>query len=703
MRLLITVLIVLVSGILFAQEDAYHTDLKNMLQTKYGLTGGTWVFAANEVTNATKTTGGGGTKTLVTITGQSFTRATQLAISTVPANGWDAGMALTSVQPVSKGDRLLLIFWTRTINAPNNIGMGNFEFMQNADPWHKYVTMEQRVGTSWKMYMLPFEATADLPAGSAKFTVEMGVAKQTIQIAGVNVINYKQDYPLSTLPTQSNDEYIGMEPGAAWRAEAEERIEQYRKANLEMTVLDEKGEPITDANVQIEMIQHDYAFGTCIDERKIAGNKNQYNAYQNKLFNLDGNGHGFSEVVFENGHKWPAWEQGWNLTKAQSAATVKWLNDKGIRVRGHNLVWPGWSNSPSDLQNLSVAGFKKRIADHISDMLTYPKMELIKEWDIINEFTGNVDFANKLKGTPGYVTGREIYIEIADQVKELKPDVKHYLNENHYTSFYSKNDVFKSYVKEMVDAGVENLNVGFQAHFNYMIPPEEWYGILEEYHQLTGGLVKITEYDNKTFAPDSLEAQYLNDLMTITFSHPFSDGFLMWGFWDGAHNGSAPLFDINWNLKPKGEPFIDLVFNKWWTPTSIQTPNDSGKVELRGFKGKYKITITKGIEQFVDTVQLKSDKILKYTQPFSHATGLNQIKTGNIKIYPNPARHQFTIERSVDSDFTVNMRNQNGQLIKTIAARGKQFVIQTSELAAGEYFIEMKDIKNIFRQKIIII
>jgi len=329
---------------LYAQEDAYHSNLKTMLQTKYGLTGGTWVFSANEVTNATNTSGGGGTKTVVNIAGQPFTKASQLAISSVPENGWNAGMDLKTIQPVSNGDRLLLIFWARTIKAPNNVGMGNFEFMQNVAPWNKYITMEQRVGTSWKMYMLPFQATADLPAGSAKFSVELGVAVQTIQVAGVNVINYKQAYPLTSLPSQSNDEYTGMESGAAWRTAADERIEQYRKANLELAVLDEKGEPITDALVKIEMLQHEYAFGTAIDERKIAGNKNQNNTYQDKLFNLDGKGHGFSEVVYENGHKWPAWEATWNLTKTQSAATVKWLNDRGVRVRGHNLVWPGWSN-----------------------------------------------------------------------------------------------------------------------------------------------------------------------------------------------------------------------------------------------------------------------------------------------------------------------------------------------------------------------
>jgi endo-1,4-beta-xylanase len=688
---------------LFAQEDDYHRNLRTLLQTKYGLTGGTWIFTASEVTNATNTTGGGGTRAVVNITDQSFTKATQLAVTTIPANGWNAGMEINISAAVANGDKLLVVFWARTISGPNNIGMGNFEFMMNLSPYTKYMTFEQRIGKEWKQYILPIQMTADLAAGKAKFGVELGVAVQTIQIGGVTAINYKQTYSFEKLPVQSNDEYAGMESGAAWRTAADVRIEQYRKANLEIVVLDENEQPITDAKVKIEMLQHEYAFGTAIDERKIAGNKNQNNTYQDKLFNLDGKGHGFSEVVYENGHKWPVWEGTWNLTKTQSAATVKWLTDRCIRVRGHNLVWPGWSNSPTDLPNLSVEDLKKRINSHIEEMLTYPQMELIKDWDIINEFTGNVDIANKLKGTQGYTTGREIYVEIANKVKEIAPDVKQYVNEAHYTSFYSKNDIFKSYVKEMVDGGVKDLHVGFQAHFRYMIPPEEWYGILEEYHQLTGGLVKITEYDNKTFAPDSLETQYFKDLLTITFSHPYSDGFLMWGFWDGAHySGRAPLFDKNWNLKPEGEPFIDLVFNKWWTPISSQTSDTSGVVSIRGFKGSYKVTITKGDEQFVDTVSLKSDVKLKYTQPFSHTTGLNQLKTGSIKIYPNPADQHFTIERNSDSNYIMNMRNLNGQLIKTVSAEGTNFQVETGSLASGIYFIEMQDGINTQRRKIVI-
>jgi len=200
-----------------------------------------------------------------------------------------------------------------------------------------------------------------------------------------------------------------------------------------------------------------------------------------------------------------------------------------------------------------------------------------------------------------------------------------------------------------------------------------------------------------------LKAQYLNDLMTITFSYPYSDGFLMWGFWDGAHyGGNAPLFDLNWNLKPGGKPFIDLVFDKWWTPTASLTTDTSGKTLLRGFKGKYKITFKNGDEQFVDTISLKSDLKLTYKQPFSEPTGLNRIKKGKINIFPNPAEDHFTIENSSGSDFTMNMWNLNGQLIKSLKAKGTNFMLETTDFSSGVYLVEISDEENIEREKLII-
>ena len=66
-------------------------------------------------------------------------------------------------------------------------------------------------------------------------------------------------------------------------------------------------------------------------------------------------------------------------------------------------------------------------------------------------------------------------------------------------------------------------------------------------------------------------------------------GFLMWGFWDGNHwCGSAPIFDKDWNLKPSGRVFEDLVHRKWRTALEGKT-SEKGCFTGRGFYGTYRL------------------------------------------------------------------------------------------------------------------
>ncbi len=50
------------------------------------------------------------------------------------------------------------------------------------------------------------------------------------------------------------------------------------------------------------------------------------------------------------------------------------------------------------------------------------------------------------------------------------------------------------------------------------------------------------------------------------------------------------MFDTNWELKPFGEQYVDLVYNKFWTRDSGNTTN--GEYSLRAFHGLYNITAT---------------------------------------------------------------------------------------------------------------
>ncbi len=76
------------------------------------------------------------------------------------------------------------------------------------------------------------------------------------------------------------------------------------------------------------------------------------------------------------------------------------------------------------------------------------------------------------------------------------------------------------------------------------------------------------------------------------FSHPAIKGFVIWGFWEGAHwLPSAAMIRKDWSTKPNYAVWNDLIYKQWWTDETGTTAAD-GIYRTRGFLGDYDVTIT---------------------------------------------------------------------------------------------------------------
>jgi len=103
------------------------------------------------------------------------------------------------------------------------------------------------------------------------------------------------------------------------------------------------------------------------------------------------------------------------------------------------------------------------------------------------------------------------------------------------------------------------------------------------------------------------QADYTRDLLTAWFAHPATTGFTMWGFWEGSMwQPAGALVDRNWNVKPNGQAWLDLVKKRWWTDTTIVT-DAKGIATTRVFKGDYEISQgdTKKEQTVLDGVEVK--------------------------------------------------------------------------------------------------
>jgi GH35 family endo-1,4-beta-xylanase len=699
MKLKLLIGLLFLMNILTAQNDAYHNILANQIQTNYNLPLGNWVLSPNELTNAANAASYGNTTIQTIAVGQDFSMALNLDVANTGANPWDAGYFNSNVNAIQTGDKVLAVIWLRTVAVPLGGQSGKVNvFVENATTYNKEFFIITAPTFQWQQYLISFEATENYAAGSLNFGLHLAYQQQTIEIGGLAMMNFGNSVPLSSLPQNFNiSNYQGIEPNAPWRIAAANRIEQHRKANMQLQVKDGQGNPIPNATVHVEMLRHDFAFGTAVTPRRLANNSLFDQTYQNHLTNLDGNNHGFNWVVTENALKWNAWELNWSGTPAETVNAIQWLLNNHIQMRGHVLVWPGWSHMPSDMQSNqnNPAFLKSRIDSHLNDILNYTGIKnKIMEWDVLNEIVHVRDLEYALQGTPNYPTGRELYPHIFNQAKLESPSLIGYLNEYNILNNGSVTGgdymQYKSMLQEIVNAGAAVGGIGFQAHMgSALVSPDSLYAILEDAHQTFNLPIKITEYDQSDILPDTMAAKYTGDFLTMIFSHPATNGFLMWGFWDGAHwKSNAPLYDINWNPKPTHTVFTDLIFNQWWTDSTLTT-DANGNLDLRGFKGDYRITTTHNNQTVTADLTMKNDlnqTILLF--PVGTKTVLTEV---NITVFPNPVSDYLSLELPFQSNWNVTILDATGKVLYQKTTTDSIQFLDFRNHASGTYFVRVQD------------
>src|SRR5207249_1964508 len=115
-------------------------------------------------------------------------------------------------------------------------------------------------------------------------------------------------------------------------------------------------------------------------------------------------------------------------------------------------------------------------------------------------------------------------------------------------------------------------------------------GIYDRFATL-GLPVRITELDIDS-NDEKLQADYLRDFLTASFSHPNVNGIMVWGFWEGAHwRPNAAMYRKDWTPRPIASVWKDLIYKQWWTDQHAST-NDRGVAKSRGFLGDYEVAAT---------------------------------------------------------------------------------------------------------------
>jgi GH35 family endo-1,4-beta-xylanase len=269
---------------------------------------------------------------------------------------------------------------------------------------------------------------------------------------------------------------------------------------------------------------------------------------------------------------------------------LPWLAGNGIEmVRGHTVVWPGRSNLPADVQRMldarpvDTGALRARVNQHIAEVLAYTKGK-VTEWDVLNEPYTNKDIQAAL--------GEGEMAEWFKAARSADPDIKLYIND--YNNIESGGydlahyNAYLRIIQSVLDAGGPVDGIGLQCHFgSHLTPPERALELLDRFAQF-GKDLQVTEFDIN-IADEPTQAMYTRDFLTLCFSHPALKGFMIWGFWEGAHwLPRGAMIRRDWSTKPNFDAWNDLIFREWWTDVE-GTTGDDGIFRTRGFLGDYEI------------------------------------------------------------------------------------------------------------------
>ncbi|MDQ8185168.1 endo-1,4-beta-xylanase [Pelagicoccus sp. SDUM812002] len=495
----------------------------------------------------------------------------------------------SSFTELKKGDTGIVRFFARTLESADESGLGQIGVgIRPAIGWGRGMVSETfNAPEEWGEFLVPFTADADYERFEAQVSFTLGYRAQTIEIGGLECLTFGDAVAFSDLP-RTRFTYEGRETNSAWREAALERIEEIRKGDLSIRVVDAKGKPVRNAKLTLAQTESAFEWGTAIPFERLLVDTPDNLIFREKVLEL------FNAASPENDLKWGAWlgEFQGNFNREQALDGLKWLQEHDIPTRGHVLVWPGRGNLPDQVRELLGTPEQDQIQgivlDHIREISAATK-DYLYEWDVLNEPYTNHDLMDAL--------GKEIMVEWFEVAREEMPDMMLYLNDfsNHdFTTDAEHVQHFEDTARYLVDNGAPLDALGLQAHIGGKPnAPENVLATLDRYWNAFNLPIRITEFDIRT-TDEELQADYTRDFFTLAFSHPSIVGVQLWGFWENAHwIPTAAMYREDWSEKPSVDVYKSLLFDQWRTNLESKTDKE-GTFATRAFFGDYTVTVQAG-------------------------------------------------------------------------------------------------------------
>ncbi|MDQ8181803.1 endo-1,4-beta-xylanase [Pelagicoccus sp. SDUM812005] len=411
----------------------------------------------------------------------------------------------------------------------------------------------------------------------------------------------------------------------------------HRKADLAVQVQSVSGVPLEGATVEIEMLNHAFRFGCAVEHHLVDPNSSNYDP--TTVFNLQ---RFFNSATYGNIMKWTYYEARTDEQNLAIAALPKSLNafdgpDK-LRLRGHVTIWGAQYQVPTRVRNSTDPAYvNEQILQHIHDYHTTYKSAGIDNFDLYNEHLHErQQLIEKIISNGSVAEEAAIVAPWFNKAKDADPQAVLFLNDyNILNASWVPNHgaarEYKAFIDALRDAGGQIDGIGLQAHMDRYVSKEDLLARLDilaapmeptanHPNGLPGLPIEITELDINADATNAsspeTQATLARNVLEAAFEHPAVIGLTIWGMNDSNHwRNNALLFDDSnpndWQLKPSGQTYVDLVTRDWWEDHT-GTSSASGDYAANTFKGTHRVTVTYQGESKTLTTHLDSDQTLVF-------------------------------------------------------------------------------------------
>ncbi len=132
------------------------------------------------------------TAAVVAVDGQSFSTAVELTTSAAAAQPYDSGATLTTTAAVTSGDNLVARFWIRRTLPASGAAKTQFNFEKASGNFDKSVqTPLTLTDGNWHQQTVKFKSAGTYAVGAAEVSFWLGYGVQTIQIGGLELLDYR--------------------------------------------------------------------------------------------------------------------------------------------------------------------------------------------------------------------------------------------------------------------------------------------------------------------------------------------------------------------------------------------------------------------------------------------------------------------------------------------------------------------------------